>query len=258
MTDKSNQIDQYLSIAKTLNDAESAVELIQKVIESPSVHSFSDFLELAFFQTLKNDPTYSKYYHLLELFAYGTYSDYKTKQHQYPELNTASITKLRHLSIISIAGKNRTISYKYLCEQLHIGNVRELEDLIIEAFYANIIRGKLDQMKNQLEVEFAIGRDVTDEQVDDILSVLDSWCKNCDIALKTIEVQISQANSFKQKQIDKKANIDLEVLNLKKSIMIQNQDSDSLNNVPKESKKSLKTKGPRVSSGGKVSSSGAK
>lgn len=94
---------------------------------------------------------------------------------------------------------------------MHISNVRELEDLIIEAFYANIIRGKLDQLNNQLEIENAIGRDVTDEQVDDILNVLDSWCKNCDIALKTIEAQISQANNYKQKQIEKQANIDLEV-----------------------------------------------
>jgi COP9 signalosome complex subunit 7 len=58
---------------------------------------------------------------------------------------------------------------------LGIKNVRELEDLIIEAFYANIVRGKLDQQNNQLEVEFAIGRDVTDEEIDDILNILDQW-----------------------------------------------------------------------------------
>lgn len=115
------------------------------------------------------------------------------------------------MSIVSIASKNRTIPYKYLCEELHISNVRELEDLIIEAFYANIIKGKLDQLNNQLEIEYTIGRDVTDEQVDDILNVLNNWCKNCDFALKTIEAQISQANNFKQKQLEKQANIDQEV-----------------------------------------------
>ncbi len=83
--------------------------------------------------------------------------------------------KLRHLSIISMAGKCRTLSYVTLCQSLDIHNIRELEDLIIEAFYAEIIKGKLDQMNNQLEIDFAIGRDVTDEQIDDILSVLDNW-----------------------------------------------------------------------------------
>ena len=83
--------------------------------------------------------------------------------------------KLRHLSIITLAGKGRTIPYNVLCQELDIDNVRELEDLIIEAFYSDIIKGKLDQLNNQLEVDFAIGRDVTDEQVDEILRTLDNW-----------------------------------------------------------------------------------
>ena len=77
-----------------------------------------------------------------------------------------------------MAGKGRTIPYKVLCQELDIDNVRELEDLIIEAFYADIIKGKLDQFNNQLEIDFAIGREVTDEQVDEILKVLDNWYAN--------------------------------------------------------------------------------
>lgn len=89
---KTNHIDQYLNTAKTINDYETAADLIKKVIESPIVHSFSELLELPFFQSvifnlkkkplkiifskMKNNETYSKYYKLLELFSYGTYSDY--------------------------------------------------------------------------------------------------------------------------------------------------------------------------------------
>ena len=47
--------------------------------------------------------------------------------------------------------------------------------LIIEAFYADVIKGKLDQLNNHLEIDFAIGRDVTDHQVDEILNVLDNF-----------------------------------------------------------------------------------
>ena len=119
--------------------------------------------------------------------------------------------KLRHLSIITLAGKFRTISYELLSQNLQIQNIRDLEDLIIEAFYLDIIKGKLDQANNQLEIDFAIGRDVTDAQVDDILATLSNWCTNCDIALKTIETQIKQANSHKQNNIDLQANIDAEV-----------------------------------------------
>lgn len=95
-----------------------------------------------------------------------------------PELNTSSIQKLRHLSIISLASKCRTIPYSILQAQLGIANVRELEDLIIDAFYSDIIKGKLDQQHNQLEIDFSIGRDVTNEQIDEIINILDDWYVN--------------------------------------------------------------------------------
>ena len=95
-----------------------------------------------------------------------------------PELSQTALMKLRHLSIISLSSKSRTISYTTLSKELDVKNIRELEDLIIEAFYADVIKGKLDQLNNQLEIEFAIGRDVTDEQVSDILNSLDSWLVN--------------------------------------------------------------------------------
>lgn len=135
----------------------------------------------------------------------------KANKSLYPELNETALIKLRHLSIVSIASKCRTISYGTLCENLDINNIRDLEDLIIEAFYSDIIKGKLDQLNNQLEIDFAIGRDVTDTQIDDILSVLNNWCTNCEIALKTIETQITCANSFKQKQLEIQSNVEIEV-----------------------------------------------
>ena len=90
-------------------------------------------------------------------------------------MSANAIIKLKHLSIISLANKCRTIPYETLSKNLDVNNIRELEDLIIEAFNADVIKGKLDQLKNQLEIEYAIGRDVTNEQVEEILSVLDNW-----------------------------------------------------------------------------------
>ncbi len=85
------------------------------------------------------------------------------------------MNKLRHLSIITFASNCKIIPYKLLLDELGIINVRELEDLIIEAFYADIIKGKLDQQNAQLEIDFAIGRDVTDDEIDDILKILNDW-----------------------------------------------------------------------------------
>ncbi len=41
--------------------------------------------------------------------------------------------------------------------------------------YADVIRGKLDQKNQQLEVDYAIGRDIQTEAVTEIISVLQSW-----------------------------------------------------------------------------------
>ena len=80
-----------------------------------------------------------------------------------------------------------------LLAELDIRNVRELEacnvihlayfsfmfsfiqDLIIEVIYADVIRGKLDQQNQQLEVDYAIGRDIRPEALGDIVKVLQEW-----------------------------------------------------------------------------------
>ena len=52
------------------------------------------------------------------------------------------------------------------------------QDLIIEVIYADIIHGKLDQNKQQLEIDYALGRDIRQEAVPEIVSVLQDWYVN--------------------------------------------------------------------------------
>ena len=41
--------------------------------------------------------------------------------------------------------------------------------------YADIIRGKLDQQNQQLEVDYAIGRDIRPEAITEVVNVLQEW-----------------------------------------------------------------------------------
>ena len=134
-----------------------------------------------------------------------------------PQLTPLQLKKLKHLTIVSLAAKNRvssylqlwrlllnsililhamqSIPYSTLQEELEIRDLRELEDLIIEAIYAGIIQAKLDQ-KNakvstvplhflqhmalhllglQLEVECFIGRDIKMESIPDMVKKLENW-----------------------------------------------------------------------------------
>ncbi|KAJ8021743.1 COP9 signalosome complex subunit 7b [Holothuria leucospilota] len=135
-----------------------------------------------------------------------------------PDLSPAALKKLKHLTVVSLAAKNKRIPYKDLQEQLDMGNLRELEDLIIEAIYAGIIQGKLDQNNQRLEVEYTIGRDIRAEAVPDIINVLQEWCDGCETVLVNIEDQINKANKYRETRLKTKQKIQEEVENIKKAI----------------------------------------
>lgn len=145
------------------------------------------------------------------MFAYGTYKEYVENQDQVLELTPVMRKKLQHLTIVTLAIKSKCIPYARLLEELHISNVRDLEDLIIEAIYADIIHGKLDQKNSQLEVDYAIGRDIREEDVKDIAGTLQEWCDSCETVLTVIEEQIRTANAEKAKKIKHKDKIEKEV-----------------------------------------------
>lgn len=56
-----------------------------------------------------------------------------------------------------------------------MASVRQLEDVIIEAVHLNVIRGKLDQCKQQFEVEACISRDVCSENMGQLSQTLSNW-----------------------------------------------------------------------------------
>lgn len=134
--------------------------------------------------------------------------------------------KLQHLTIVSLAIKSKCIPYSELLTELDIKNVRDLEDLIIEAIYADIIHGKLDQKNKQLEIDYAIGRDIRPDDVTSINSTLQEWCDSCETVLKCIEDQIVRANKEKARRLQKKESIDKEISNLKKTLKTQTNDTD--------------------------------
>jgi len=192
---------------------------------------------------------YSSYYQLLQLFAFGNYKDYKSET--YPELTPQMVNKLRHLTIISLANKSKIISYDQLLEELGLDNLRELENLIIDVIYLNIIKGKMDQQNKWFEIDSTISRDIKEEQLENIISVLTDWCNNCDNVLADIEQQIHRANGFKADHIKNKQELDNQIASIEKSIRNSNQELDyALDGVnlapnlssPRESSHSMKPK----------------
>lgn len=53
--------------------------------------------------------------------------------------------------------------------------MRELEDLLIDAVYCDIIQGKLDQRNQQVEVDCSVGRDLGPNELPNIVNTLQEW-----------------------------------------------------------------------------------
>jgi len=249
-----NPLEQYVLLAKSAKGA-AAVELIKQVLEVPGVYVFGELLDMPNIIELATGP-HAKYYNLLNLFAYGKYSDYKANKATLPELTAPQLQKLRHLTIVSLATTTKCIPYSTLLKELDMKNLRELEDLIIEVIYADILHGKLDQKHSQLEVDYALGRDIRPEDINTIVTVLSEWCDSCEAILTNVESQINKANVTKDSRNKHKTVMEQEVTNIKKTLKTQAQDVEEqmvtdtreVGAQPeKTTKKQPKTKGLRGS-----------
>nr|XP_006014589.2 PREDICTED: COP9 signalosome complex subunit 7a-like [Latimeria chalumnae] len=99
--------DQFLALAKSAHGAALAALMVQ-VLEAPGIYVFGEFLDLPNVKELANGP-HASVHCLLNIFAYGTYTDYLANLESLPPLNNVQKNKLRHLSIVSLAAKRKCI-----------------------------------------------------------------------------------------------------------------------------------------------------
>ncbi|KAL3268456.1 hypothetical protein HHI36_007567 [Cryptolaemus montrouzieri] len=248
-----NPLEQFVLLAKSTKGA-ACSELVKQALESPGVYVFGELLDMSNIVELKNGPN-ANIYNTLNLFAYGTYKQYIENKADYLELTPIQKVKLQHLTLVTLATKSKYLPYKVLLEELDLSNVRDLEDLIIEAIYADIIHGKLDQKNSQLEVDYAIGRDIHSGDINVIVNCLQEWCSACEGVLSCVETQIQRANAEKNHNIQKKSEMEQEIINIKKTLKAQLQErsdgvDESMSSDNREAavssdkgKKALKIKG---------------
>uniref|UniRef100_A0A2K5IXV2 PCI domain-containing protein n=1 Tax=Colobus angolensis palliatus TaxID=336983 RepID=A0A2K5IXV2_COLAP len=200
--------EQFLLLAKSAKGAALAT-LIHQVLEAPGVYVFGELLDMPNVRELA-ESDFASTFRLLTVFAYGTYADYLAEARNLPPLTEAQKNKLRHLSVVTLAAKVKCIPYAVLLEALALRNVRQLEDLVIEAVYADVLRGSLDQRNQRLEVDYSIGRDIQRQDLNAIARTLQEWCVGCEVVLSGIEEQVSRANQHKEQQLGLKQQIESE------------------------------------------------
>jgi len=225
-------LQQYCILAKSAK-GKSCTAIIEQALNAPGVFVFGELLAAPNILQLENTEQ-KPYLDLLKIFAYGNYSDYKASAKTLPPLTPQMTLKLKQLTIVTLSCEHKVIPYNVLLQQLDILNVRELEDLIIECIYQGIIRAQLDQKHSQLEVDFAIGRDIRPDQIDQMMSVLASWVQRSDTLLTSIMEKVNYANTIQEHNRKERAEYEQKLEAVKVSLkatsdaeMLQGPDYDS-------------------------------
>ncbi|XP_048861037.1 COP9 signalosome complex subunit 7b-like isoform X2 [Brienomyrus brachyistius] len=223
-------LEPFILLAKNTKGA-ALIALINQLLEAPGVYVYGEFLDLPHVQEVSKGPN-REYSQLLNIFAYGTYLDYKENEVNLPPLTDLQKNKLRQLTFVSLAGSMQCIPYSMLLQDLELRSLRQLEDLFIDAVYADVIRGKLDQRRQLLELEACIGRDVRPREMAHIARTLQEWyagwirkrtdkgnleanhgctllsspndvfkCSSCWTVMSAVELQVDRVSQFRARRL---------------------------------------------------------
>ncbi|CAE6478561.1 unnamed protein product [Rhizoctonia solani] len=184
-------LEPFLLMAKSAKGA-GATKLIADATSAPGTYVFAELLEMPNIQELGTNEQHAPWLELLKVFSYRTWTDYKQLSGSLPQLNPAQATKLKQLSIVSLAERSRILAYSELLSYLDISSVRQLEDLIIDAMYQDVLKGKLDQKEARIEIEYTIGRDLEPGAagLQVLLSKLREWSNRTSTVIQALDVQI--------------------------------------------------------------------
>lgn len=184
-------LEPFLLMSKSAKGA-AATKLIGDATSAAGTFVFAELLEMPNIQELGANEQHASWLELLKVFSYRTWADYKELSGSLPQLNPAQSTKLKQLSIVTLAERSRILLYSDLLAYLDLSSVRQLEDLIIDAMYQDVLKGKLDQKEGRLEIEYTIGRDLEPGTagLELLLNKLRDWSDRTSGVIKALDVQI--------------------------------------------------------------------
>ncbi|TYJ08586.1 hypothetical protein E1A91_A11G084800v1 [Gossypium mustelinum] len=207
--------------------------VILEATSHPSLFAFSEILAVPTVAELEGTEN-SVYLKVLQLFAHGTWSDYRSKLEtcallfvtsncsSLPQLVPDQVLKLKQLTVLTLAETNKVLPYDELMMELDVMNVRELEDFLInECMYAGIVRGKLDQLRRCFEIQFAAGRDLRPGQLGSMIQTLSNWLGSSDNLLVSIQEKIKWADTMSELDKKHRKEVEARVEEVKKSVSVK-------------------------------------
>ncbi|KAJ4375529.1 hypothetical protein N0V86_007061 [Didymella sp. IMI 355093] len=212
-----NALEPFLALSKSATSPRAASDLVVQATSAPNTYVFAELLQTPNIQNLRSSPDHASYLTLLEIFAWGTWSDYKSHT-SLPKLSAQQHQKLLLLSLLPLSHSHATLTYTHLQSALDLPTARALEELITTAIYAGLLTATLDPAHSRVTVtSIAPLRDLAPGSLPRLQSTLATWGTRCDAALADLEAQVDRV---------RRDAVEREKLRRKKERAIEVQTSD--------------------------------
>lgn len=168
-----------------------AADLALRAAADPALHVFAELLAAPGIAALAADPSTAPAHALLALLAYGTYADYAAAPSSYPPLEPAVLAKLRALSLLSLAAGRTTLPYAPTAAALDLPSARALEQLVLSARAAGLLRARLDPRAARVLIDWTAPRDAhaAPRGVADLAAALTAWRGSSERLLAALDTQ---------------------------------------------------------------------
>ncbi|KAF2216031.1 hypothetical protein CERZMDRAFT_109831 [Cercospora zeae-maydis SCOH1-5] len=209
-----NALAPFVALAKSANSPRAAADLVQQATSAPNTYVFAELLQQPNIRQLVDHEQFAPALTLLQTFAWGTWETYKSTS-ALPALSDAQALKLRLLSLLSLAaekGNASTLSYASLCSRLDLSSTVDLEHLVTQAIYSNLITATLNPAAQTVVItSVAPLRDVAPGSVQNMISELAAWSGRCDAVLEQLEEEIQKVKADAEKRAKRESKAEKQI-----------------------------------------------
>jgi len=208
----------FVLLAKTAQHR-ACEDLVKRALEHSTVFVFGELLDCPSIQALgEGSEDGRKLLELLKVFAYGTYPEYVARRNELPQLTPPMRKKLQLLTLVSLATKSKVLKFGDLQASLDVPTEREVEEIIIESMYQDLVVGKMDQENRCLLVESCACRDCREDDVDFIIDTLSAWHESADKMLGSLDGMQKFSHESFDKQRASREELDKQIQSVRDSL----------------------------------------
>ena len=201
-----NALAPYIALAKSATSPRAAADLITQATSAANTYVFAELLQQPNIQALKGNAEFGNFYELLTIFAWGTWETY-TSSHDLPQLSDAQALKLRLLSLLTIASGKTTassstnLSYTTLSTRLGLATSIDLEHLITQAIYSNLLTATLNPSSHNVVITSVSPlRDLAPGSIGAMTAELEAWSQRCQSVLSDLDAEIAKVKAEAEKR----------------------------------------------------------